>query len=201
MERNYLPVTVVVIMLGAGLSLISETVELSQPYETVTVYNQTETTKAPVEGAAQEFTFRTGRLTVDGFSPTLILTNPVEGEINATVVNLDHPDTQTREVNESISTLIFEVEDADSYHLEITGWVNAERPVKVTAAFIYYRHTPPQIYTYYPYRYFGLGMASVGVVATAIAAHHRRSRETELIEGARTASKTLDEKGVKTAKL
>jgi hypothetical protein len=179
MERNYLPVTVVVIVLGAGLSLIPETVELSQPYELVTVYNQTETTKSPVEGAGQEFTFRTGRLTVDGFSPTLILENPVEGEINATAVNLDHPDSQMGHMNESLSTLIFELEEADSYRLEITGRVNADEPVEVTAAFIYYRHTSPLRYTYYPYRYFGLGMASVGVVATAIAAHHRKSRETE----------------------
>jgi len=179
MERNYLPVTVVVIVLGAGLSFIPETVELSQPYELVTIYNQTETTKKTIEDAAQEFTFRTERLTVDGFSPTLILTNPVEGEINATVVNLDHPDSQIGHVNESLSTVIFEFEEADSYHLEITGWVNAEESVEVTAAFIYYRHTPPQRYTYYPYRYFGLGMASVGIVATAIAAYHRKSRETD----------------------
>ncbi len=179
MKRNYLPVTVVVIVLGAGLSLIPETVEFSQPYELVMLYNQTATTKASVDGSVQEFTFMTERLTVDGFSPTLILTNPVEGEINATIVNLDHPDSQIAYVNESLSTVIFELEEADSYHLEIKGWVNADKPVEVTASFIYYRHTPPQRYTYYPYRYFGLGMASVGTVATAIAAYHRKSRETE----------------------
>ena len=44
MKGNYLPVTVVVIVLGVGLSFIPETVELSQPYELVTLYNQTETT-------------------------------------------------------------------------------------------------------------------------------------------------------------
>ena len=43
--------------------------------------------------------------------------------------------------------------------------------------FIYYRHTLPESYTYYPYRYFGLGMTSVGVVATAIAAYYGKSRE------------------------
>ncbi len=172
MERNYLPVTVVVIVLGAGLSLIPKTVELSQPYELVTVYNQTETTRAPFEGVAQEFTFRTGRVeTADGFSPTLILTNPVEGKINATVVNLDLPDSQIGHVNESLSTVIFEFGEADSYDLEITGLVNADEPVEVTAAFFYYRHMPPERYTYYPYRYFGLGMASVGIEATAIAAY------------------------------
>ena len=179
MERNYLPVTVVVIVLGVGLSLIPDTVELSQPYEIVTVYNQTATTRASVDSSVQEFTFRTGRLMVDGFSPTLILTNPVEGEINATVVNLDHPDLQIAYMNGSLSTVIFELEEADLYHFEIKGWVNADGPIEVTAAFIYYRHTPPQRYTYYPYRYFGLGMASVGIVATAIAAYHRKSRETD----------------------
>jgi len=185
MKRNYLPVTVVVLVLGAGLSLIPETVELGQPYEVVTIYNQTETTKAPVEGAAQEFTLRTGRLeTVDGFSPTLILTNPVEGEINASVVNLDHPDSQMGYVNESLSTVIFEVEEADSYHLEISGWVNVDKPVEVTAAFIYYRHTPPQRHTCCPYRYFGLGMASVGRVATAIAALSWKEPRDRLNRGA-----------------
>jgi hypothetical protein len=177
MKRNYLPVTVVVIVLGVGLSFIPETVELSQPYELVTVYNQTETTKQSIAGAAQEFTFRTGRLTVDGFSPTLILTNSAEGEMNATVVNLDRPDSQIAYVNESLGTVIFELEEADSYDLEIAGRISATERVEVTAAFIYYRHTPPENYTYYPYRYFGLGMASVGVVATTIAAYLGKSRE------------------------
>jgi hypothetical protein len=178
MERNYLPVTVVVIVLGAGLSLIPETVELSQPYKLVTVYNRTETTQQSIDGT-QEFTFRTGRLTVDGFSPTLTLTNSVDDEMNATVVNLDHHDPQTAYVNESLNTVIIEVEEADSYDLEIAGRVNSTEPVEVAASFIYYRHTPPERHTYYPYRYFGIGMVSVGVAATAIAAYHRKSRETD----------------------
>jgi hypothetical protein len=178
MKRNYLPVTVVVIVLGVGLSFIPETVELSQPYELVTVYNQTEKTKQSIDGAAQEFTLRTGRVeTKDGFSPTLILTNSAEGEMNTTVVNLDRPDPQKAYVNESLGTVIIDVEEADSYDLEIAGRISATERVEVTAAFIYYRHTPPENYTYYPYRYFGLGMASVGVVATAIAAYLGKSRE------------------------
>ena len=178
MKGNYLPVTVVVIVLGVGLSFIPETVELSQPYELVTLYNQTETTKQSIDGAAQEFKFRTGRVeTKDGFSPTLILTNSAEGEMNVTVVNIDRPDPQIAYVNESLGTVIIDVEEADSYDLEITGRISATERVEVTAAFIYYRHTLPESYTYYPYRYFGLGMASVGVVATAIAAYYGKSRE------------------------
>ena len=175
MKRNYLPVTVVVIVLGVGLSLIPETVELSQPYELVTVYNQTETTKQSIDGAAQEFTFRTGRVeTTDGFSPTLILTNSADETMNASVVDLGHPGTIIEYMNESQSTLTYQVEEAGSYDLEIAGWVIVDEQVEVTAAFIYYRHTPPERYTYYPYRYFGLGMASVGVVATAIAAYYNK---------------------------
>jgi hypothetical protein len=173
MKRNYLPVTVVVIVLGVGLSLIPHTVELSQPYEMETLYNQTETTKASVDGEVQEFMFRTGRVdTVDGFSPTLILTNSADENINATVVNLDHPGTINAFVNESQSVIVYQVEEADSYDLKINGWVRADMQVEVTATFIYYSHTPPERYTYYPYRYFGLGMASVGIVTSVIAAYY-----------------------------
>jgi hypothetical protein len=173
MKRNYLPVTVVVLVLGVVLSLIPQTVELSQPYELETLYNQTETTKASVDGGVQEFTFRTGRVdTVDGFSPTLILTNSADENMNATVVNLDHPGARNASMNESQSVIVYQLEEAGSYDLEIEGWVSADEQVEVTAAFIHYRHTPPESYTYYPFRYFGLGMASVGIVATAIAAYY-----------------------------
>jgi len=175
MKRNYLPVTVVVIVLGVGLSLIPHTVELSQPYEMETLYNQTETTKPSVDGSVQEFTFRTGRVDmVDGFSPTLILTNLADSMMNATVVDLEHPGARNESMNESQSAIVYQVKEAGSYDLKITGWVSADEQVEVTAAFIYYRHTPPERYTYYPYRYFGLGMASVGVVATAIAAYYNK---------------------------
>ena len=175
MKRNYLPVTVVVLVLGVGLSFIPQTVELRQPDELVTLYNQTMTTRASVDGEVQEFTFRTGRVeTVDGFSPTLILTNSADETMTASVVDLGHPGTIIEYMNESQSTLTYQVEEAGPYDLEITGWVKADEPVEVTAAFIHYRRTPPQSYTYYPYRYFGLGMASVGVVATAIAAYYNR---------------------------
>lgn len=179
MKRNYLPITVVVLILGVGLSFIPQTVELRQPDERVTLYNQTTTTES-VDGEAQEFTFRTGYVdTVDGFSPTLIFTNSADETMNASVVDLSHPGTIIEYMNESQSTLTYQVEEAGSYDLEIVGWVSADEQVEVTAAFIYYRHTPPERFTYYPYRYFGLGMASVGVVATAIAAYYNK-RTTRL---------------------
>ena len=50
MKRNYLPIMVVVLVLGAGLSVIPQTVEVSQPDEPVTLFNQTTITKS-VDGA------------------------------------------------------------------------------------------------------------------------------------------------------
>ena len=175
MKRNYLPITVVVLVLGAGLTVIPQTVEINQPDELVTLYNQTAITKGSIDGATQEFSFRTGRVEmVDGFSPTLMLTNSADGIMNVTVVNLDHPDIYIASMNESQSFMVYEIEEAGSYDLEITGRVYVDEPVDVTAAFIYYRHIPAEHYTYYPYRYFGLGMASVGIVATAIAVYYNK---------------------------
>jgi len=175
MKRNYLPITVVVLVLGAGLSVIPQTVELSQPDELITLYNQTAITKGSIDGATQEFSFRTGRVEmVDGFSPTLMLTNSADGIMNATVVNLDQPDGYIESIDESRSFMVYEIEEAGSYDLEITGRVYVDEPVDVTAAFIYYRHMPAEHYTYYPYRYFGLGVASVGIVATAIAVYYNK---------------------------
>ncbi len=160
MKRNYLPITVVVLVLGAGLSVIPQTMELSQPDELVTLYNQTTITK-PVDGATHEYTFRTGRVeTVDGFSPTLILTNSADVEMNATVVNLDHPEAYVASIDESRSSIVYDIEEAGSYDLEMAGRVYVNEPVEVTAAFICYRHTPPEHYTYYPYRYSVLAVPS-----------------------------------------
>lgn len=174
MKRNYLPITVVVLLLGAGLSVIPQTVEFSQPDELVTLYSQTIKTK-PIDGATHEYTFRTGRVErVDGFSPTLMLTNSADMKMNATAVNLDYPDAYLASIEESQSSIVYEIEEAGSYDLEIAGRVYVDEPVEVTAEFIYYRHTPPEHYTYYPYRYFGLGMASVGIVTTAIAVYYNK---------------------------
>ena len=179
MKRNYLPITVVVLVLGAGLTVIPQTVEINQPDELVTLYNQTTITKVSVDDATQEFTFKTGRVEMmDGFSPTLILTNSADGIMNATVVNLDHPNGYIASIDESLSSIVYEIEEAGSYGLEIAGRVYVDEYVEVTAAFIYYRHTPPEHYTYYPYRFFGLGMTSVGIVTTAIAIYYNK-RTTE----------------------
>lgn len=175
MKGNYLPVTVVVLVLGVGLSFIPQTVELRQPDELVTLYNQTATTKASGDGEAQEFTFKTGPMdTVDGFSPTLILTTSADETMDASVVDLSHPGTNNTVMDEPQNEIVYQLEEDSSYNLEIVGRVYVDEPVEVTAAFIYYRHTPPESYTHYPYRYFGLGMASVGVVATAIAAYYNK---------------------------
>ncbi len=180
MKRNYLPITVVALVLGAGLTVIPQTVEINQPDELVILFNQTTITKASIDDT-QEFTFKTGRIEmVDGFSPTLILTNSADREMNATAVNLDYPDRFMASIDESQNSIVYEIEEAGSYDLEIAGRVYVDDPVEVTAAFIYYKHTPPEHYTYYPYRYFGLGMASVGIVATAIAVYYNKRTAEKL---------------------
>ena len=111
-----------------------------------------------------------------------MLIDSADGEMNVTAVNLDHPKAQIASMNEPRSFIVYEIEEAGSYDLEIAGRVYVDEPVKVTAAFIIYRHTPSEHYTYYPYRYFGLGMASVGIVTTAIAVYYNKRTAEKMPE-------------------
>ncbi|MCW4049878.1 MAG: hypothetical protein NWE89_09100 [Candidatus Bathyarchaeota archaeon] len=170
MKRNYLPIAVVVLVLGVGLSFYPMNIEISLMDEIVTPWNETTTTEKSFYGSDQEFTFRTGKIEmVDGFGPSLEIIS-ANGEImNASAVNFDDTDAFIVLFNESQPVLEFFIEESATYDLEIEGVVFSEDATNVTATFTYFRHMKPESYTIYPYRFFGYGMAGVGVIASAIA--------------------------------
>jgi hypothetical protein len=87
--------------------------------------------------------------------------------MNATVLNTLHPDALAAALNETGVELAYLLEETGSFDLEVEGSAESEATVQVTADFFHFRHVPPQMLTLYPYRFFGLGMAAVGLLATA----------------------------------
>jgi hypothetical protein len=133
------------------------------------VWAETKATSRSSYGEEQEFSFRTGPLSMDedGFMPVLKITNSGGAVMNATVLNTLHPDALATALNETGVELTYLLEETGSFYLEVEGSAESEATVQVTADFFHFRHAPPQMLTLYPYRFFGLGMAAVGLLATA----------------------------------
>ncbi len=175
---KYLPVTIIVLLLGAGMILYPENIEIHIADEQVTLWTETKSTSNAFYGARQDFSFSTGPLTMDedGFLPVLKITNSGEAIMNATVVNTLHLDAFATAMNETGAELTYLLEETGSFNLEIEGFTNADTPIQVTATFFYFRHVPPEMLTLYPYRFFGLGMAAVGLLASAFVYVRGRAR-------------------------
>jgi len=178
---KYLPVTIIVLLLGVGMILYPENIEIHIADEQVNMWTETKSTSGAFYGAGQEFSFRTGPLSMDpdGFMPILKVTKSGEAVMNATVVNALHPDAFTAAINETGPELMYLLEETGSFDLEIEGFTDAEGPVQVTATFFHFRHVPPQMLTLYPYRFFGLGMAAVGLLASAFVYVRGRGQSSE----------------------
>lgn len=168
--RKYLPITIVVLLLGVGLSLYPENVDIHLADEQVNLWTDTKSTSQAFYGAGQDFSFRTGSLSIDedGFMPVLKITNSGDAVMNATVVNALYPEAFAAPMNETGTELTYLLEETGSFDLEVEGFTDADGPVQVTAVFFYFRHMQPETFTIFPYRFFGLGMTAVGLLATAI---------------------------------
>ena len=167
--RRYLPVMVAVLLLGVGLALYPEIVEMHAADEQVTLWTQTGTTSKALYGASQGFSFRTGPLSMDedGFMPVLEITSSGGSAMNATVVDILNPEAFAAPMNRTGEALAYLLEDTGSFDMEIEVYADAESPVQVTAVVFYFRHVPSWMVIFYPYRFFGVGMAAVGLLALA----------------------------------
>jgi hypothetical protein len=182
---KYLPVTIMVLLLGAGMALYPENIEIHIADEQVTLWTETKTTSEDSYSSGQAFSFRTGPLTMDedGFMPVLKITNSGGAVMNATVVNTLHPEAFAAAMGDPDTELTYLLEETGSFDLEIEGSTDAESLVQVTSAFFYFRHVPPEMMTLYPYRFFGLGMAAVGLLTSAFVYVRGRGRK-DVSEGA-----------------
>ena len=181
---RYLPVTIIVLILGVGMILYPENIEIHIADEKVTLWTETKSTSRVFYGAPQEFSFRTGPLTMDqnGFLPVLEITNSGGAVMNATVVDALHSDAFAAAMNETGAELTYLLEVTGSFDLDVEGSADSDGPVQVTATLFHFRHVPPQMLTLYPYRFFGYGMTAVGLLATALG--YMRGRGEAMSEGA-----------------
>ena len=155
-----------------------ENIEIHIADEQVTLWTETKSTINAFYGAGQDFSFRTGPLTMgeNGFLPVLKITNSGEAIMNTTVVNTLHPDAFAAAMNETGAELTYLLEETGSFDLKVEGYIGSNTPVQVTTTFFYFRHVPPEMLTLYPYRFFGLGMAAVGLLASAFVYVRGRAR-------------------------
>jgi len=183
---RYLPVTFIVLLLGVGMILYPDNIEIHVADEQVNMWAETKATSRSSFGEEQEFSFRTGPLSMDedGFAPVLKITNSGDAVMKATVLNTLHPDAFAATMNETGMKLTYLLEETGGFDLEVEGSADSEGPVQVTATFTHYRHVPPETLTLYPYRFFGLGMAAVGLLATALVYIRGRGEDKTMSERA-----------------
>lgn len=168
MERNYLPVSLAITLIGLALIFLPSKVEVYPMDELVTLWNETAPTIGHSE-TLQSFSFRTGAFSItDGYGPWIEIINMEDGAVNATIVNIAEPETMVVPQENASAMRTYLVEDSDSYDMEITGLVEAMGQVNVSASFYHWRHTPMDTFVYYPFRFFGLGMTAIGLIATGI---------------------------------
>jgi len=76
--------------------------------------------------------------------------------------------TSTFDMNFMDTPVQFLLPGEDTYQVRIEGSVVEGRESDVNAGMYFLRPVTPEYYTYYPYRFFGYGMAAIGAIASLV---------------------------------
>lgn len=161
MNRRYLPVGIIVLIIGFGFILLPQKIEMHMAPEMVTVWEDKTTT-------VDDFTFNTGSQSISGglsphikvWSNDMVTLNTsfglfTDGESNIIMNMTDNPSE-------------FLLPGEGPYHLLINGFVVEGITTEVNTELYYLRPLEPEYMTFYPYRSFGYGMVVIGILASVI---------------------------------
>ena len=164
MKRNYLPVSIVVAVIGLAFILYPQSIEMHISPELVTVWEGTEIAGGP----DYVYSFSPGPKAIeDTMSPyvsvwsnemvTLNTTFTIREE-GGTILNLN--------ITDNPSELLLPGEG--TYDMDIEGNVLEKTDIEVYAGIYFLRHVPSEYYRYYPFRFFGYGMSAIGAIASLV---------------------------------
>jgi hypothetical protein len=175
MKPNYLSVSIVVTAIGLALILFPQNIEMHIAPERVTVWEKTVTAEETLRGYM--FTFDTGSQTIDdGMAPYVEVWSDDDVTLNTTF-SLMESGTSTFDMNIMDNRVQFPLPGEDTYQVRIRGTVSEGQETEVYAGMYFLRPVPPEYYSYYPFRFFGYGMAAIGAIASLVF-YMKREKET-----------------------
>ena len=164
MKRNYLTVSIVVAVIGLAFIMYPQSIEMHITPELVTVWEGTATAGGP----DYVYSFTPGPKAIeDAMSPHVSVWSNEMVTLNTTFT--------IRE--EGVTILILNITDNPSqlllpgegtYDMDISGNVLEETDAEVYAGIYFLRPVPSEYYPYYPFRFFGYGMAAIGAIASLV---------------------------------
>jgi len=166
MKPNYLSISIVVTAIGLALILFLQNIEMHIAPELVTVWEQTVTADETLLGYM--FTFDTGSQTIDdGMSPYVEVWSDEDVTLNTTFTLIENA-ASTFDMSIMDNPVQFLLQGEDTYQIRIGGTVVEGRETEVNAGMYFLRPVPPEYYAYYPFRFFGYGMAAIGAIASLV---------------------------------
>ena len=165
MNRKYLPASIVVLLVGVVMVFLPQSIEMHIAPELVTVWEDT----AVSENMMGEyvFQFNTGSLTIENSYPYIEVWSEDVVTLNTTFILMEDG-TPTLTMNDTDNPAKFYFPGEDPIHVQILGTVIENQETTVHVGLYTLRPLPPEYITWYPYRFFGYGMAAIGAVASLI---------------------------------
>lgn len=161
MNRRYLPIGIIVLIIGIGFIILPQNIEMHIAPEQVTVWETSEST-------TDEYTFNTGQHEIgEAMSPYVKVWTLDDTPLNTTFALIGEEWSEFV-LNSTENPAEFFLPSDRTVQVIIQGNVIGGTPVEVNAGLYYLNPLPPEIITYYPYRYFGYGMVIIGVIASII---------------------------------
>ena len=165
MQKSYLTISVIVIIIGVAFIFLPATYEINAAPELVTLWEETKTAQQTVEGTI--FSFMTGEVSIDdGISPYVRVWSDEEVSLNTTFYLTGSEEYDPLDMLDNPIEVL--LPGLGTWSVQMDGTVVEGTEVEINAGFYYLRPLAPELITYYPYRFFGYGMAAIGVIATLV---------------------------------
>lgn len=162
MDQNFRKISLIVLVIGLGLMMYPESFELHPGDAQIIVSEDTVTSNLLDEEWV--FSFEVGPVVIDdGLGPFILVNNGDEAFLNATVYILEG-DQATIFYNASGYEIEFFPPYSETAKYYVEGTVDADSSTELHISFFYMQHMPTILFTDYPYRFFGIGMALVGLI-------------------------------------
>lgn len=176
MKRNYLPISIVVTVIGLAFILYPQSIEMHITPELVIVWEGTATAGGP----DYVYSFSPGPKAIeDAMSPHVSVWSNEMVTLNTTFTIKEEGVTiLSLNITDNPSKLLLPGEG--TYDVDIAGNVLEGKGAEVYAGIYFLRPVPPEYYMYYPFRFFGYGMAAIGAIASLVFYVKREERGTPI---------------------
>lgn len=155
-----------VLVIGVALILLPQNIEMNIAPEQVTIWEDTTITEENL--GEYSFTLNTDSQEIaEGTSPYVEVWSDEDVTLNTSFAMLLGGSTSLN-MNITDNPALFVIPEDNTVQILIKGTVVEGSMTEVNAGLYTLRPLPPEYITYYPYRFFGYGMAAIGAIASLV---------------------------------